>query len=242
MRETACQQMAARSGLADRAAPSATRSGYPIRPRRPVRSSRPHRSLPADQPAAVLQSPHVPPPPPGFRPRSFVICHFVICHLELAHYRPPLARPPHRKPRRPFDQNPRSRWTLAVRDRRPGGEPSHHTYYGHLAYGVEAAAQTYSGKSARALDLAECALLKAEETQDIIGGQREMQVRHVQQVQRDGVDPAIHTHLTATWARFASGLTTERREAFGPAARADVAGEAYWGLRQPIKRWTMSQT
>ncbi len=33
------------------------------------------------------------------------------------------------------------------------------TYYGHLAYGVEAAAQTYFGKSARALDLAECALL-----------------------------------------------------------------------------------
>ncbi len=32
-------------------------------------------------------------------------------------------------------------------------------YYGHLAYGVEAAAQTYFGKSARDLDLAECALL-----------------------------------------------------------------------------------
>lgn len=33
------------------------------------------------------------------------------------------------------------------------------TYYGHLAYGVEAASQTYFGKSARDLDLAECALL-----------------------------------------------------------------------------------
>lgn len=33
------------------------------------------------------------------------------------------------------------------------------TYYGHLAYGVEAAAQTYFGKSARDLDLAESALL-----------------------------------------------------------------------------------
>ncbi len=33
------------------------------------------------------------------------------------------------------------------------------TYYGHLAYGVEAAAQTYFGKSARQLDLAEAALL-----------------------------------------------------------------------------------
>jgi membrane peptidoglycan carboxypeptidase len=33
------------------------------------------------------------------------------------------------------------------------------TYYGHLAYGVDAAAQTFFGKSARALDLAETALL-----------------------------------------------------------------------------------
>lgn len=33
------------------------------------------------------------------------------------------------------------------------------TYYGHLAYGVEAAARTYFGKSARDLDLAESALL-----------------------------------------------------------------------------------
>ncbi len=33
------------------------------------------------------------------------------------------------------------------------------TYYGHLAYGVEAAAQTYFGKPARDLDLAEAALL-----------------------------------------------------------------------------------
>jgi len=33
------------------------------------------------------------------------------------------------------------------------------TYYGHLAYGVEAAAQTYFGKSAGSLDLAESALL-----------------------------------------------------------------------------------
>ncbi len=33
------------------------------------------------------------------------------------------------------------------------------TYYGHLAYGIESAAQTYFGKSARNLDLAECALL-----------------------------------------------------------------------------------
>jgi len=33
------------------------------------------------------------------------------------------------------------------------------TYYGGLAYGVEAAAQTYFGKPAAALDLAECALL-----------------------------------------------------------------------------------
>ena len=33
------------------------------------------------------------------------------------------------------------------------------TYYGHLAYGVEAAARTYFGKSARSLDLAEAALL-----------------------------------------------------------------------------------
>lgn len=33
------------------------------------------------------------------------------------------------------------------------------TYYGNLAYGVEAAAQAYYGKSARDLDLAECALL-----------------------------------------------------------------------------------
>lgn len=33
------------------------------------------------------------------------------------------------------------------------------TYYGHLAYGLESAAQTYFGKSARDLDLAECALL-----------------------------------------------------------------------------------
>src|SRR5258708_4194101 len=33
------------------------------------------------------------------------------------------------------------------------------TYYGHLAYGVEAAAQTYFGKSAGSLDLAEGALL-----------------------------------------------------------------------------------
>lgn len=33
------------------------------------------------------------------------------------------------------------------------------TYYGHLAYGVEAAAQTYFGKSARELDLAEAALI-----------------------------------------------------------------------------------
>ncbi len=32
-------------------------------------------------------------------------------------------------------------------------------YYGNLAYGVEAAAQAYFGKSARELDLAECALL-----------------------------------------------------------------------------------
>ncbi|MDH7489083.1 MAG: PBP1A family penicillin-binding protein, partial [Anaerolineae bacterium] len=32
-------------------------------------------------------------------------------------------------------------------------------YYGNLAYGVEAAAQTYFGKPARELDLAECALL-----------------------------------------------------------------------------------
>lgn len=33
------------------------------------------------------------------------------------------------------------------------------TYYGHLAYGVEAAAQAFFGKSARALDLAEAALI-----------------------------------------------------------------------------------
>ncbi|MEK9165180.1 MAG: transglycosylase domain-containing protein, partial [Chloroflexota bacterium] len=33
------------------------------------------------------------------------------------------------------------------------------TYYGHLAYGIESAAQTYFGRSARNLDLAECALL-----------------------------------------------------------------------------------
>ena len=33
------------------------------------------------------------------------------------------------------------------------------TYYGGMAYGVEAAAQTYFGKSASELDLAECALL-----------------------------------------------------------------------------------
>jgi penicillin-binding protein 1C len=33
------------------------------------------------------------------------------------------------------------------------------TYYGHLAYGIESAARTYFGKSARDLDLAECALL-----------------------------------------------------------------------------------
>ncbi len=33
------------------------------------------------------------------------------------------------------------------------------TYYGHLAYGIESAAQTYFGKTARNLDLAECALL-----------------------------------------------------------------------------------
>jgi 1A family penicillin-binding protein len=33
------------------------------------------------------------------------------------------------------------------------------TYYGNLAYGVEAAAQTYYGKSVHELDLAECALL-----------------------------------------------------------------------------------
>jgi penicillin-binding protein 1C len=33
------------------------------------------------------------------------------------------------------------------------------TYYGHLAYGIEAAARTFFGKSARSLDLAECALL-----------------------------------------------------------------------------------
>jgi penicillin-binding protein 1C len=33
------------------------------------------------------------------------------------------------------------------------------TYYGHLAYGLESAAQTYFGKSARDLNLAECALL-----------------------------------------------------------------------------------
>jgi len=33
------------------------------------------------------------------------------------------------------------------------------TYYGNMAYGVEAAAQTFFGKSARDLDLAECALL-----------------------------------------------------------------------------------
>ncbi len=33
------------------------------------------------------------------------------------------------------------------------------TYYGHLAYGIESASQTYFGKSARDLDLAECALL-----------------------------------------------------------------------------------
>ncbi len=33
------------------------------------------------------------------------------------------------------------------------------TYYGHLAYGLEAAAQTYFGKGAHDLDLAECALL-----------------------------------------------------------------------------------
>jgi penicillin-binding protein 1A len=32
-------------------------------------------------------------------------------------------------------------------------------YYGGMAYGVEAAAQTYFGKSATELDLAECALL-----------------------------------------------------------------------------------
>src|SRR2546423_927417 len=33
------------------------------------------------------------------------------------------------------------------------------TYYGNLAYGAEAAAQTYFGKPARELDLAEAALL-----------------------------------------------------------------------------------
>jgi membrane peptidoglycan carboxypeptidase len=33
------------------------------------------------------------------------------------------------------------------------------TYYGHIAYGVEAASQTYFGKSARDLDLAEAALI-----------------------------------------------------------------------------------
>ena len=33
------------------------------------------------------------------------------------------------------------------------------TYYGNMAYGVEAAAQAYFAKSARDLDLAECALL-----------------------------------------------------------------------------------
>ena len=33
------------------------------------------------------------------------------------------------------------------------------TYYGNLAHGIEAAAETYFGKSARELDLAECALL-----------------------------------------------------------------------------------
>lgn len=34
-----------------------------------------------------------------------------------------------------------------------------HSYYGNLAYGVEAAAEAYFAKSARELDLAECALL-----------------------------------------------------------------------------------
>ena len=33
------------------------------------------------------------------------------------------------------------------------------TYYGGMAYGVEAAAQTFFGKPAAELDLAECALL-----------------------------------------------------------------------------------
>lgn len=33
------------------------------------------------------------------------------------------------------------------------------TYYGHLAYGIESAARTYFGKSAKDLDLAQCALL-----------------------------------------------------------------------------------
>nr|MBI2904514.1 transglycosylase domain-containing protein [Chloroflexota bacterium] len=33
------------------------------------------------------------------------------------------------------------------------------TYYGHLAYGIEAAARTYFGRGARDLDLAQCALL-----------------------------------------------------------------------------------
>ena len=33
------------------------------------------------------------------------------------------------------------------------------TYYGNMAYGVEAAAQAYFGKHVRDLDLAECALL-----------------------------------------------------------------------------------
>jgi membrane carboxypeptidase/penicillin-binding protein len=34
-----------------------------------------------------------------------------------------------------------------------------HAYYGNLAYGVEAAARAYFGKSVSELDLAECALL-----------------------------------------------------------------------------------
>ncbi len=67
-----------------------------------------------------------------------------------------------------------------------------------------------------------------ERAQDIIGGQSEMEMRYIEQVLRDGVDPTIHAHLSA--AGTESGFTTKRNTVLKLTAGAHVARIAGAGV------------
>lgn len=68
----------------------------------------------------------------------------------------------------------------------------------HFAHGLQGGGQQ---------DFQQRTLVVEERTQDTIGGEREMEMRHIQQVPRDGVDPRIDFHLAATGAE--SGFAGE---------------------------------